>query len=109
MGHHNVTRIVDFTPGSGALAVAAAGAMECEGVACNDDHRGWLDSIVDRCVMYKAGHGEGRARQLGGDADFVEKANKYFSGTMMEAKRLLTPLVDEVGGGEGGEDEDDEE
>ncbi|CAK0791991.1 unnamed protein product [Prorocentrum cordatum] len=110
MGHRSVTRIVDFTPGSGALAVAAAGAMECEGVACNEDHRGWLDSIVDRCVMYKAGQEEGCAHQLGGDADFVEKASKYFSGNMMEAKRLLMPLVDEVGGGEDeDEDEDDEE
>ncbi|CAK0804948.1 unnamed protein product, partial [Prorocentrum cordatum] len=96
MGHHNVTHIVDFTPGSGALAVAAAGAMEYEGVACNDNHRDWLDFIVDRCAMHKAGHEEGRAHQLGGDADFAERASKYFSGTMMEAKRLLMPLVDEV-------------
>ncbi|CAK0883673.1 unnamed protein product [Prorocentrum cordatum] len=110
MGHRGVTRVVDFIPGSGALAVAAAGVMECEGVACNDDRRDWLDSIVDRCVMYKAGHEEGRARELGGDADFVEKASKYFSGTMMEAKRLLMPLADEGGGDEeGGEGEDDEE
>eukprot|EP00959_Pyramimonas_sp_CCMP1952_P434214 9092655-Pyramimonas_sp.AAC.1 len=92
MGHHGVTRIVDFTPGSGALAAAAAGAMGCEGVACNDNHRDWLDPVVDRRVMHKAGHEEGHAHQLGGDADFVEKASKYFSRTTMEAKRLLTPL-----------------
>ncbi|CAK0884989.1 unnamed protein product [Prorocentrum cordatum] len=92
IGHHSVTHIVDFTPGSGALAAAAAGAMECEGVACNDDHRDWLDSIAGRCAMYKAGHEEGRAHQVGGDADFVEKVSTYFSGTMMEAKRLLMPL-----------------
>eukprot|EP00959_Pyramimonas_sp_CCMP1952_P430418 9014778-Pyramimonas_sp.AAC.1 len=70
MGHHSVTHIVDFTPGSGALAVAAAGAMEYEGVACSDDRRDCLDSIGDRCVMHKAGHEEGHAHQLGGDADF---------------------------------------
>ena len=104
MEHHNVTHIVDFSPGSGALAVAASGAMECEGVACNDAHRDWLDSIVDRCVMYKAGHEEGYAQSLGGDADFVEKASKYFSGTMMEAKRTLMPVA-----GEDGEDEEEEE
>ncbi|CAK0876657.1 unnamed protein product [Prorocentrum cordatum] len=74
--HHKVTHVVDFTPGSGASAVAAFGAMEYEGIAANDAHRDWLDSIVDRCAMYKAGHDEGYAEQLGGDAEFVEKAGK---------------------------------
>ncbi|CAK0799630.1 unnamed protein product, partial [Prorocentrum cordatum] len=91
VGHHKVTHVVDFTPGSGALAIAASGTMEYEGIAANDAHRDWLDSIVDRCVMYKAGHDEGYAEQLGGDAEFVEKASKYFSGAMMDAKRLLMP------------------
>ncbi|CAK0877496.1 unnamed protein product, partial [Prorocentrum cordatum] len=77
--HHKVTRVVDFTPGSGALAVAASGAIECEGIAANDAHRDWLDSIVDRWAMHRAGHEEGHAEQLGGDAEFVEKASKYFS------------------------------
>ena len=100
MEHHKVTHIVDFTPGSGALAVAASGAMEHEGIAGNDAHRDWLDSIVDRCVMYKAGHETGYAEKLaGGDEGFVEKASKYFGGTMMEARRLLEPVD---------EDEDDE-
>ena len=88
MEHHKVTHIVDFIPGSGALAVAASGAMTYEGIAVNDAHRDWLDSIVDRCVMYKAGHVEGYAEQLGGDEGFVEKASKYFGGTMMEARRF---------------------
>eukprot|EP00959_Pyramimonas_sp_CCMP1952_P208164 4354540-Pyramimonas_sp.AAC.1 len=34
--HHHVAHIVDFGAGSGALAIAAAGAMECEGVAANE-------------------------------------------------------------------------
>ena len=63
------------------MAVAASGAMQYEGLAGNDAHRDWLDSIVDRCVMYKAGHEEGYAEQLGGDAEFVGKASKYFGGT----------------------------
>ena len=88
------------------MAVAASGAMQYEGIAGNDAHRDWLDSIVDRCVMYKAGHEEGYAEQLGGDADFVGKARKYFggAGTMLEARRLLMPV-----GGEGGDDEDDDD
>ena len=102
MEHNNVTHIVDFTPGSGALAVAASGAMEYEGIAGNDAHRDWLDSIVDRCVMYKAGHEEGYAQQLGGDEGFVEKASKYFGGTMLEARRLLEPVAED------GEKEEDE-
>ncbi|CAK0868505.1 unnamed protein product [Prorocentrum cordatum] len=91
--HHKVTRVADFTPGSGALAVAASGAMECDGIAANDARRDWLDSVVGRRAMHKAGHDEGCAEQLGGDAEFVEKASKYFSGTMMEAKRLLMPVA----------------
>ena len=103
MEHHKVTHIVDFTPGSGALAVAASGAMEYEGIGGNDNHRDWLDSIVDRCVMYKAGHEQGFAEQLGGDEGFVEKASKYFGGTMMEARRLLEPVAED------GDDEKEEE
>ena len=102
MEHHGVTHIVDFTPGSGALAVAASGAMRYEGIAANDAHRDWLDSIVDRCIMYKVGHEDGYAEQLGGDEWFVEKASEFFGGTMMEARRLLEPDV-----GEGGDDEND--
>ena len=111
MEHHKVTHIVDFTPGSGALAVAASGAMEYEGVAANDAHRDWLDSIVDRCVMYKAGHESGFAELLGGDAEFVEKASKYFAKNMLEAKRWLMPVSaeDDEEMEEDGEDDDDEE
>ena len=98
MEHHDVTHIVDFTPGSGALAVAASGAMEYAGIAVNEDHRDWLDSIVDKCVMYKAGHDKEYAQKLGGDDVFVAKASKYFNGTMMEARRLLerVPAEDEA-------------
>ena len=90
------------------MAVAASGAMQYEGIAGNDAHRDWLDSIVDRRVMYKAGHEEGYAEQLGGDAEFVEKASKYFGGTMMEARRLLEP-VDEDGDDEKEEEDEDSE
>ena len=74
--------------------------MQSEGIAGNGAHRDWLDSIVDRCGLYKAGHEMGCAEQLGGDAQFVEKASKCLGGTMMEARRLLMPDV-----GEGGDDE----
>ena len=36
--HHNITHVVDFTPGSAALATTAAGAFEYEGVAATNEH-----------------------------------------------------------------------
>ena len=78
------------------MAIAASGAMEYEGVAANEVHREWLDSTVDRCVMYMAGRDKKFTEALGGDAAFVDKVEKYFAGTMMEARRLLEPLVEEA-------------
>ena len=68
--HHNVTHVVDFTPGSAALAVAASGAMQYEGIAANVEHQKWLDSILDRCIMYMVGKDGDMAAKLGADADF---------------------------------------
>ena len=113
--HLGVTHIVDLTPGSGALAVAASGAAQYEGIAANDAHRDWLDNIVDRCVMYKAGHEQGYAKDtLGGDPEFVANASRYFGGTMMDARRWLMPGAGGDGEEDGGDDEvdvddDDEE
>ena len=78
--HHHVTHIVDFAAGSGALAMAAAGAIEYEGVAANEVHGEWLDSTLDRVVMYLAGKDKQFAKKLGGDDDFMEKVGKYFGG-----------------------------
>ena len=66
--HHHVTHIVDFTPGSGALAIAAAGAMEYEGLAANEVHRERLDSTLDRCVLYVSGKDKKFTENLGGDS-----------------------------------------
>ena len=113
--HLGVTHIVDLTPGSGALAVAASGAAQYEGIAADDAHRDWLDNIVDRCVMYKAGHEQGYAKDtLGGDPEFVANASRYFGGTMMDARRWLMPDAGGDGEEDGGDDEvdvddDDEE
>ena len=103
MEHHNVTHVIDFTPGSGALAVASSGTWQYEGLAANEEHQKWLDAIVDRCVMYKAGHEQGYSEKLGMDAEFVGTASKYFGGTMMEARRMLMPVDDEDGDDEVGD------
>jgi hypothetical protein len=102
--HHHITHIVDFSAGSAALAIAAAGAMEYEGVAANEVHREWLDSTMDRCAMHLAGRDKNFAKMLGGDEAFVEKVEKYFAGAMMEARRMLEPVQDAAEGDGGSED-----
>ncbi|CAK0838010.1 unnamed protein product, partial [Prorocentrum cordatum] len=106
--HHHITHIVDFTAGSGALAIAASGAMEYEGVAVNEVHREWLDATLDRCALHMAGHDKNFAQKLGGDDGFAEKVEKYFAGTMMEVRRLLEPIADEVDGDGGSSDSAEE-
>ena len=89
--HHGLTHIVDFTPGSAALAVAASGAMQYEGIAISEEHQKWMDSVLDRCIMYMVGQDKNVAAKLGGDADFTAKVEKFFAGTMQEARRFLEP------------------
>ena len=68
-----MTHVIDFTPGSGALAIAASGAFNYEGIAMNESHRDWLDTTLDRCVMHIAGKEKGFAKRLGGDEDVCER------------------------------------
>jgi len=107
--HFGITHIVDFTPGSAALAIAASGAVEYDGIAVNDAHRDWLDSICDRCVMYMAVRDREFSKGLYDEPDFVDKVEKYFGGTMMEARKLMEPVddddKDDSDSGSGGEDE----
>ena len=86
---------MDFSSGSGALAIAASGAFEYEGVAANEAHRNWLDSTLDRCAMYMAGRDEKFVRGLGGDDEFVQKAQRYFGGTLLEVRRMLEASPEE--------------
>ena len=111
--HHGVTHIIDFAAGSGALATAAAGAYEYEGVAANEAHRNWLDSTLDRCVMCLAGKEKEFAKKLGGDDAFMAKVEKFFGGVVMDARRLLEPPRPAPDGGsdddDGGGSDDDED
>ena len=108
--HHGVTHIVDFSPGSGGLAIAAAGAVEYEGVATNEMHCSWLDSTLDLVVKYLASTDKEFSKKLGGDDEFAEKVVQYFAGTLMEARRYLEPEVhsdeDNEDDGESSEDGD---
>ena len=102
--HHGVTHIVDFSPGSAGLAIAAAGAMEYEGVATNEIHCSWLDSTLDLVVKYFASTDQVFAKKLGGDDNFAEKAAQYFGGTLLEARRYLEPEVKDTPEDEGEDD-----
>ena len=80
MDHFGVTHVVDFSPGSGALAIAASGAVEYEGVATSDAHRDWLDGILDRCSLYMGTKNDGYLEAIGADAAIIEKVKHYFQG-----------------------------
>ena len=71
--HHNITHLVDFAAGSTGLAIAAAGAVEYEGIAASDTRREWLDSTLDRVAIYLAGKKPEFVKGLGGDAEFLAK------------------------------------
>ena len=105
--HHGVTHIVDFAAGSGALAIAAAGAIEYDGIAANEAHCQWLNSTLDRCVMYLAGKEKEFAKRLGGDDAFMAKVEKFFGGVVLDARRLLEPPAPKDGSDD--DDESDEE
>ena len=107
--HNGVTHIVDFAAGSGALAIACAGAIEYQGIAANDAHRDWLDSTLDRCIIYLAGKEKELAKRLGGDDAFMDKVEKYFGGTMMDARRLLEAPERKEGDDDESDDDDDDD
>ena len=83
---------MDFTPGSAALAIAASGAMQYEGIAATEEHASWMDSLLDRCIMYLVGKDEKVCEKLGGDAELTAKVTKFFAGSMQEVQRYLEPL-----------------
>ena len=90
--HFGVTHVVDFAAGSAALAIAAAGAQDYEGIAANGEHRDWLDATLDKCATYMAGKDAKFTQSLGVvDEDVTAKIAKYFGGTLMEARRILEP------------------
>ena len=78
--HHGITHMVDFTAGSAAMAIAASGALEYEGLAGNEEHSNWLDSTLDRCVMYLAGKDSDYAKRLGVADESLEQISNFFSG-----------------------------
>ena len=78
--HHHVTHVVEFAAGSAAMAIAAAVVMNYEGIAANDEHCNWLDSIMDKCVMYMAGKDKQLTKNPGVCYEVTEKVAKYFGG-----------------------------
>ena len=115
--HFCVTHSIDFTPGAGALAIAATGAgIKYEGIAGNEAHKKWLDHILDRAVFYLCDTKEGRASLgadtiLGNDAEIGDKMKHFFHPIIMEAKRFMEPRDnnDDEEAQDDGEDSDDVE
>ena len=110
--HFGVTTIVDFAAGSGAMAIAAAGAQDYEGIAANVEHCDWLDATLDKCVQYLAGQDKHFSQNLGvTDDETTEKIVKFFGGTMMEARRILAPpdATEEVEGASSDDDGDEDD
>jgi hypothetical protein len=101
--HDTISHIVDFAARSAGWAIAASGAVEYEGIAANDVHPEWLDPTLAKVPTYLPGKDQGNANELGGDAEFLDKVKKYFSGTMMEARRIMEPA--EAAGEYDGSDE----
>ena len=90
--HFGVTRVVDFAAGSAAMAIAAAGAQDYEGIAANGEHRDWLDATLDKCVTCRAGKDAHFTKSLGvDDEEVTARIAKYVGGTMMEARRIMAP------------------
>ena len=98
--HVGATHIVDLTAGSGALAVAAVGAnMKYLGVASNETHQQWLDSVLDRASLYMCSK-EDHCAAWGADKSLCAEVQAHFAGAIMEATRTMEPKngpqVDEV-------------
>ena len=99
--HLGITHIVDLTAGSGALAIAAAGAgLKYEGVAGTDAHKDWLDAILDRVVFYLRGTSKACRAALGADESVADNIKDFFAPIIMEAKQIL-----ESANNEGAEEE----
>ena len=90
--HIGATHVVDFTPGSGACAIAAIGAgIRYDGIAANSDHASWLDGILDRIVFHLCSESKEARENLEFDDDACENVKRYFGGLVMEGKQHMEP------------------
>ena len=93
--HLQLTHIVDFTPGSAALAAAVAGEMQYEGIASVEEHQQWLDNTMDRCFLYLVAKHPQLVTELGGDTDLQEKVARFFNAQTMPDSRYIEPPNDD--------------
>ena len=93
--HLGVTHIVDFTP-SVSRAIAAAGAIEYEGLCCKQEHADWCDATVDKILEYIAGKDPAFTRQLGAEEEFADRCLHFFSNTMLDARRWVDPTAEDL-------------
>ena len=94
--HVGATHVVDFTPGSGACAVAATGAgIRYDGIAANQDHALWLDGILDRIVFHLCSESNEARASLEFEDEASDNVKRYFGGLVMEGKRYMEPGEEE--------------
>ena len=107
--HQGVTHVLDFTPGSGGMAVAASGAIKYEGLSANDEHNQWLDNNLDRITEYLCAKDKEVTKFFDGEDDFASKVSEYLAGTMLEAKAMIEPSHQDENADDLPDESDDEE
>ena len=55
--------------------------------------------------MYMVGQDKKVATNLGGDAEFTEKVEKFFAGTMQEVRRFMEPTEEDAACSESSDEE----
>jgi hypothetical protein len=91
---YDIKAIVDLTPGSGQLAVAALNlGVQYVGVATDERHKSWLQNIIDR----EACRGIAEA----GSAIYHEELSVHIA-------EHLADVLEELNADEGEEDADDD-
>jgi len=85
----HLTHILDFTPGSAALAIASAQAdIKYEGICTNKLHKDWLDNFLDKsmfAVVAKGVAGKNEAT----NKDAITKLQHFFSFQVANGMRYL--------------------
>ena len=69
--------------------------MQYEGIGATEEHASWMDTHLDRCIMYLVGKDEKVCEKLGGDAELTAKVTKFFAGSSQEVQRYLEPVDNE--------------
>ena len=89
----HVTHVFDATPGSGAVACAAAILnISYEGVAMSAKHTFWLDYIMDKAIFAAVRLRE--THQIDQEAELREPVIEYFKCLIAEGRKFVERVDD---------------